>query len=111
MIVNRAGELLLANKACELFFDGLPPHLLEAPVNTRRIALHPEGLAARIANFDAWAPHVTESLRRELTTTPTLVSGRSSTNSNATSPTDLFPPTTSASPSPSTCQPTMAQSG
>jgi transcriptional regulator with XRE-family HTH domain len=70
MIVNRAGELLLANKACALFFEGLPPHLLEAPVNTRRIALHPEGLAARIANFDTWAPHVTESLRRELTRNP-----------------------------------------
>lgn len=66
MIVNRAGELLLANQACGLFFDGLPPHLLTAPVNTRRVALHPDGLAPRIANFAAWAPHVTEGLRREL---------------------------------------------
>jgi transcriptional regulator with XRE-family HTH domain len=66
MIVNRAGELILANEACDLFFDGLPPHLLATPVNTRRVALHPEGLASRIANFGTWAPHVTESLRREL---------------------------------------------
>jgi transcriptional regulator with XRE-family HTH domain len=70
MIVNRAGELLLANRACRLFFDGLPPHLLAAPVNTRRVALHPEGLASRIVNFDAWAPHVTESLQRELRRNP-----------------------------------------
>jgi transcriptional regulator with XRE-family HTH domain len=70
MIVNRAGELLLANTACGLFFDDLPPHLLAAPVNTRRVALHPEGLAPRIANFATWAPHVTQSLQRELHRNP-----------------------------------------
>jgi transcriptional regulator with XRE-family HTH domain len=70
MIVNRSGELVLANQACGLFFDGLPPELLAAPVNTRRVALHPSGLAPRIANFAAWAPHVTESLRRELQHNP-----------------------------------------
>lgn len=70
MILNRAGELLLANRACGLFFDGLPPHLLAAPVNTRRVALHPEGLASRIINFDAWAPHVTQGLERELRRNP-----------------------------------------
>jgi transcriptional regulator with XRE-family HTH domain len=70
MIVNRASELLLANSACGLFFDDLPPHLLAAPVNTLRIALHPEGLAPRIANFDTWAPHVTENLQRELRRNP-----------------------------------------
>lgn len=70
MIVNRAGELLLANRACGLFFDDLPSHLLAAPVNTRRVALHPEGLASRIVNFDAWAPHVTQSLEREIRRNP-----------------------------------------
>jgi transcriptional regulator with XRE-family HTH domain len=70
MIVNRAGDLLLANTACGLFFDDLPAHLLAPPVNTRRVALHPDGLAPRIINFDAWAPHVTESLQRELRRNP-----------------------------------------
>jgi transcriptional regulator with XRE-family HTH domain len=70
MIVNRVGELLLANTACRLFFDDLPPHLLAAPVNTLRVALHPEGLAPRIANFAAWAPHVTQALQRELHRNP-----------------------------------------
>ena len=70
MILNRAGELLLANRACGLFFDDLPSHLLAAPVNTLRVALHPEGLASRIVNFDAWAPHVTQSLERELRRNP-----------------------------------------
>lgn len=70
MILNRAGELLLANEACGLFFDDLPSHLLAPPVNALRVALHPEGLAPRIVNFDAWAPHVTESLERELRRNP-----------------------------------------
>jgi transcriptional regulator with XRE-family HTH domain len=70
MIINRAGELLLANQACGLFFENLPPHLLCPPVNTRLVALHPEGLASRIVNFDSWAPHVTESLHRELRRNP-----------------------------------------
>jgi transcriptional regulator with XRE-family HTH domain len=70
MIVNRAGELLLANRACGLFFEDLPAHLLAAPVNTRRVALHPEGLASRIVNFDIWAPQVTDSLQRELRHNP-----------------------------------------
>ena len=70
MIVNRLGELLLANPACGLFFDGLPPHLLAEPVNTLRVALHPDGLAPRILNFDSWAPHVTQSLQRELRRNP-----------------------------------------
>ena len=70
MIVNRAGELLLANTACGLFFDDLPSHLLAAPVNTLRVALHPEGLAPRITNFATWAPHVTQSLQRELHRNP-----------------------------------------
>lgn len=70
MIVDRSGQLLLSNQACQIFFEDLPPHLLAAPVNTRRVALHPEGLASRIANFDTWAPHVTESLRRELDHNP-----------------------------------------
>lgn len=66
MVVNRAGDLMLANRACSLFLDGLPPKLGAHPINTRRVALHPEGLAPRIANFHTWAPHVTEGLRREL---------------------------------------------
>jgi hypothetical protein len=55
VIINRAGKLLLANTACGLFLDNLPPHLLVPPVNTRRVALHPDGLSSGIANFDASA--------------------------------------------------------
>jgi len=34
-----------------LFTDGVAPELLEPPVNALRLALHPDGVAPRIANF------------------------------------------------------------
>jgi MmyB-like transcription regulator ligand binding domain len=34
------------------------------------MALHPSGMAARVANFAEWAPHVTEGLRRECARNP-----------------------------------------
>lgn len=70
MIVNRAGELLAANGACDVFFEDVAPELLEPPLNTRRVALHPAGMAPRVLNFEQWAPHVTESLRRECASNP-----------------------------------------
>lgn len=70
MIVNRAGELLAANGACGIFFEGVGPDLLEPPLNTRRVALHPAGMAPRVVNFEQWAPHITESLRRECASNP-----------------------------------------
>lgn len=70
MIVNRAGELLAMNAACEVFFEEVATELLTPPVNTRRVALHPAGMAPRVVNFDQWAPHVTESLRRECVRSP-----------------------------------------
>lgn len=70
MIINRAGELIAANTACGLFFEDVDPDLLTEPINTRRLALHPDGLAGRITNFQAWAPHVTDGLRRECARNP-----------------------------------------
>jgi transcriptional regulator with XRE-family HTH domain len=70
MVVNRAGELLAMNTACEVFFEGVAPELLTPPVNTRRVALHPAGMAVRVVNFDQWAPHITEGLRRECVRNP-----------------------------------------
>jgi transcriptional regulator with XRE-family HTH domain len=70
MTVNRTGELLAANAACDVFFEDVAPELLEPPVNTRRVALHPAGMAPRVVNFDQWAPHVSESLRRECARNP-----------------------------------------
>jgi transcriptional regulator with XRE-family HTH domain len=70
MMVDRSGMLLAANTACEVFFRDVAPELLEPPVNTRRVALHPAGMACRIVNFEQWAPHVTETLRHECMSNP-----------------------------------------
>jgi transcriptional regulator with XRE-family HTH domain len=70
MIVSRSGELVAANSACEVFFEDVAPELLEPPVNTRRVALHPAGMASRVINIDQWARHVTESVRRECERNP-----------------------------------------
>lgn len=70
MVVNRGGELLATNAACKIFFEDVAPHLLEPPINTRRVALHPAGMAPRIVNLDQWGHHVTESLRRECERNP-----------------------------------------
>lgn len=70
MIVDRTWQLLSANSACSVFFEDVSEALVNEPVNTLRLALHPEGLAPRISNFATWAPHVTESLRREVQSNP-----------------------------------------
>jgi transcriptional regulator with XRE-family HTH domain len=70
MLIRRTGELLLANTACDIFFEQVPAALLVEPINTMRLALQPDGLAGRIVNFGAWAPHITRSLRRELARNP-----------------------------------------
>lgn len=70
MIVNRGGELVAGNPACDVFFEDVAAELLEPPVNTRRVALHPAGMAPRVVNFDQWARHIIESLRRECARNP-----------------------------------------
>lgn len=49
-----------------LLLQGLAPELLKPPVNVLRVALHPNGLAARTANLAEWRGHLLERLRREI---------------------------------------------
>ena len=48
VVVDRQWNLLLGNRAVQLFTVGVAPHLLEPPANVLRLALHPDGMAARI---------------------------------------------------------------
>jgi hypothetical protein len=43
--------------------------LLEQPVNVMRLALHPGGLAPRIANLPEWRRHLLDRLYRQITLT------------------------------------------
>ncbi|SUA42177.1 Uncharacterised protein [Nocardia africana] len=63
LIADRYGCLIEANAAFDVFTDGCAPDLLTAPINVRRLALHPDGLAPRVINFPEWGRHVTESMR------------------------------------------------
>ena len=74
LVVDRAWELVMANKTVALLVEGAAEHLLEPPVNVLRLSLHPEGLAPRIANLPQWRGHVLHRLGREahLTGDPAL---------------------------------------
>lgn len=64
VVVNRWWEMLDANSAISLFTAGVAPSLLEPPVNVLRLALHPDGLAGRIANLAQWRASLLTQLRQ-----------------------------------------------
>jgi transcriptional regulator with XRE-family HTH domain len=70
IIVDRHGDLVAANPAQHVLLDGCAPWLLEPPANAFRLALHPEGMAPRIANFAEWARHVLDGIAAELARNP-----------------------------------------
>jgi transcriptional regulator with XRE-family HTH domain len=65
LVVDRHHNLVSANDALGAITAGCAPELLAPPANAVRIALHPEGMAPRIANFDEWSAHLIGRLRRE----------------------------------------------
>jgi transcriptional regulator with XRE-family HTH domain len=70
MVVRPHGILVTANRAFELFHEDVDPALLAPPVNVFRLALHPDGVAARVRNLPAWGRHITENLRAQLGRSP-----------------------------------------
>lgn len=52
VVVDRLWNVQQGNRAMAVLMDGVPPHLLEPRPNVFRLALHPEGLAARLSNLD-----------------------------------------------------------
>jgi transcriptional regulator with XRE-family HTH domain len=75
LVVDRAWEMIAANRAVSLLTADVAPELLEPPVNVLRIALHPDGVAPRIANLAEWRMHLLDRLRRQIALTgdPALV--------------------------------------
>jgi transcriptional regulator with XRE-family HTH domain len=68
-VVDRAWEMVAANRAIALLTEGVAPELLEPPVNVLRVALHPDGMAARIANLGEWRAHLLDRLGRQIALT------------------------------------------
>jgi transcriptional regulator with XRE-family HTH domain len=76
MVVDRHWDVVTANHAAyALLTQGIADELLAAPVNALRVSLHPEGLAPRIVNFEPWASHLVDRLRREADATADPVLG------------------------------------
>lgn len=70
IVVRPPCHLVAANRAFELFDEGVDPKLLEPPVNLFRHALHPDGLAPRVRNLPAWGRHITQHVRAQLARRP-----------------------------------------
>jgi hypothetical protein len=70
MVVRPHGILVAANRAFDVFHEGVDPALLTPPVNVFRLALHPDGLARRVRNLPEWGRHVTGNLRTKFVRSP-----------------------------------------
>jgi transcriptional regulator with XRE-family HTH domain len=70
IVARRGGRLLAANRASRILTRGVARELLEPPINSLRLALHPAGMAPRIRNFDEWSRHLVEGLRRDVERNP-----------------------------------------
>jgi transcriptional regulator with XRE-family HTH domain len=70
IVIDRYGGLVAGNAGYALLTDGAAAGLCGPGTNVYRLALHPAGLAPRIANFAEWARHIIEALRAELIRNP-----------------------------------------
>jgi transcriptional regulator with XRE-family HTH domain len=70
LVVDRHWNIVANNRGVEFIVKDVSPHLLSPSPNALRIALHPEGLARRIANFEEWSAHLLGRLRREIEVAP-----------------------------------------
>jgi transcriptional regulator with XRE-family HTH domain len=70
IVVRPHGILVTANRAFDVFNEGVDPALLAPPANMFRHALHPNGLAPRVHNLPEWGRHITEHLRALLAQSP-----------------------------------------
>ena len=66
LAVDRHWQLLANNGAVAALLAGIPPELLQPPVNVLRLSLHPEGLAPRIANLAEWKRHILDRLKHQI---------------------------------------------
>ncbi|MFJ4206295.1 helix-turn-helix domain-containing protein [Streptomyces sviceus] len=66
LVFDAAYHVVAANRGIMMLLDGVPESLLQPPLNTMRLTLHPEGLAPRIRNLREWRGHLLEQMRRQI---------------------------------------------
>lgn len=69
VVVDRLWNVVTGNGALGVLMDGIPEHLLGPEPNVFRLMLHPEGLAARLANLDQVRDLTLSRLRRQVEAT------------------------------------------
>lgn len=69
LVVDRGWNIVEHNRGFAVFTEGAAPHLLRAPMNALRLALHPEGMAPRILNLAEWRAHLLTRLQRRVALT------------------------------------------
>lgn len=70
IVVDRHWDLVTFNAAAALLLEGIEATMLHPPVNVVRLSLHADGLASRIVNFDEYASHMLQRVRRIAAHTP-----------------------------------------
>jgi transcriptional regulator with XRE-family HTH domain len=69
LVFDRHWNIIAANGAVAPLLEGVDPQLRAGPVNSLRLALHPKGLAPRIANLAQWRAHLLHNLRAQIEAT------------------------------------------
>src|SRR5512132_2034641 len=67
--VDRHWNIVGSNRGVAYVTRGVADELRTPPANALRIALHPDGMAPRIANLPDWSGYVLARLRREIEAT------------------------------------------
>jgi transcriptional regulator with XRE-family HTH domain len=69
VVVDRHWNVVASNRGLAYVMRDVAPELRAPPANALRIALHPDGLAARISNLADWGGYLLARLRREIEAT------------------------------------------
>lgn len=62
--LDRHWNLVIANAAAQRLVSLVPPELMAPAPNIFRLGLHPRGMAAHTANFEAWGRYLLRELQR-----------------------------------------------
>ncbi len=66
VLVDRCWNVMAANRGMAVLTDDVPPRLLAPRPNVFRLALHPDGLAARLANLSEVRTLFLDRLQRQV---------------------------------------------
>ncbi len=69
LAVDRHWNLVSYNRLVPRLLEGCAAELLRPPVNVLRLSLHPQGLAPRVLNLDAWRDHLLHRLAEQVRAT------------------------------------------